>query len=118
MLKVSMITMIEIGRRLKDLRVKANQSQEFVAAQLNTSQNIISRMEKGDGASLQMFLNVITYYRSIYNMDNFLAADFDVSDVEPSHMTGLESLAIEKLNMLKDEMTSEIEKVIALIQKN
>ena len=114
-----MLTVKEIGRRIKDLRIKANQSQEYVAEQLNTSQNIISRMEKGDGASLQMFLSIITYYRGLYNMDNFLAEDFNISEVEPSkNMTGLESLAIEKLNMLKEEMTSEIEKVISLIQKN
>lgn len=113
-----MLTVKEIGRRIKDLRIKANQSQEYVAEQLNTSQNIISRMEKGDGASLSMFLSIITYYRGLYNMDNFLAEDFNISEVEPSNMTGLESLAIEKLNMLKEEMTSEIEKVISLIQKN
>lgn len=112
-----MITLTEIGKRIKDLRIKANQSQEFVAEQLNTSQNIISRMEKGDGASLQMFLAVISYYGNFYNMDNFLSEDFNVTDVEPSQMTGLDSLAIEKLKMLKDETVSEIEKVISLLER-
>jgi transcriptional regulator with XRE-family HTH domain len=113
-----MLTVKELGRRIKDLRIKANQSQEFVAQQLNTSQNIISRMEKGDGGSMQMFLSVITYFRGFYNLDNFLAEDFSISDVETTHMTGYDSIAIEKLNMLKDEMAAEIEKVISLIQRS
>lgn len=112
-----MLTVKEIGKRIKDLRIKANQSQEYVAEQLNTSQNLISRLENGEG-SLQLFLSVISYYRRLFNVDDFLAENFNVYEVEPArNMSGLESLAIEKLNLLKEEMTSEIDRVIALIEK-
>ena len=112
-----MLTIKEVGKRIKDLRIKANQSQEYVAEQLKTSQNIISKLENGKGGSLQMFLAVITYYRRLFDVDDFLSEEFNIYDVEPARMSGLESLAIEKLNMLKEEMSSEIDKVIALIEK-
>ena len=111
-----MLEIKELGKRIRDLRLKAGLSQQVVARSLNTSQNIISRMEKGDGASMEMFLSVVSFYQEIFKIDNLLSDDFDATAVWSRDGQDVRTHVKDRLNELKAELTTEIEKLIQLIQ--
>ncbi|MEI6950255.1 transcriptional regulator [Paraflavisolibacter sp. H34] len=96
-----MLSIQEIGNRLKALRQKAGLSQEELAEQCETSQNIISRMELGEGGSLKMLLTMINFYKSKFNMDGFLSDHFSPDTIlESGSSNTYRSIAQERLRSL------------------
>lgn len=111
------ITPKEFGNRLKLLRVKANLSQEEVANRLNTSQNIISRMEMGVGGTLKMTLELLNYFRSMFNLDNIFTNEYTMDSINTaSEIQPLESVAVERLIILRDDIVKELNYNIGLIK--
>lgn len=111
------LTPKEFGNRLKLLRVKANLSQEEVANRLNTSQNIISRMEMGVGGTLTMAFEMLNYFRNTFSLDNFLADEYTIDSINTSNeIQPLESVAVERLIILRDEIHKELTYNIGLIK--
>ena len=112
------LTTKEIGNRLKLLRMKAGLSQEEVASGVGTSQNLISRIEAGQG-TLEMCLNVLNFFGERFNIDNFLAANYTLDSIitGPSlNIMPLESVAAERLAILKEEINKELDYSIKLLK--
>jgi transcriptional regulator with XRE-family HTH domain len=56
---------IELGKRIKYTRKKLLKiSQKSLATQINTHQVMISRLEKGRGASVDLVLNICDYFQA------------------------------------------------------
>lgn len=80
-----MITKTQIGERLKQLRLASNLSQAEIAQKLNTHQNAISRMENGQGGTIDLLFDLVSYYSNVFYVGNFFHSHFEVllsTDVE------------------------------------
>lgn len=100
-----MIAKNEIGERLRQLRVASNLSQIEIAKKLDTHQNAISRMENGQGGTLDLLFLMVNFYSKIFYVGNFFHSHFEVmlnSDVEEK---GLEFKDLIK-EILKENLSS------------
>lgn len=106
------LTAEEIGTRIKLLRLKANLSQEDLAARVNTSQNIISRMERGLG-TLTIVCDILNFFSVEFKLDNFFQKTYTLDNIHiAGDITPLESVAIERLIMLKEELQEDRQKMV------
>ena len=112
------ITVKEFGNRIKLLRQKGNLSQEELAVKVSTSQNIISRLEVGDGGSLKVAFDIINFFRTMFNLDNFLSDKFNMDSINLNigGMRPLDSVAIERLVELQKTVNEELNYSIGLLQ--
>lgn len=85
-----------------------------VAKHLDVNQNAISRIENGAGGGISVLLSLINYYSDFYMVEHILSPKFEVvrrSDAVPP----LESVAIERLKLWKEEFNVEVEQIIHLL---
>ena len=107
-----------IADRIKDLRTRAGLTQRELANDLGVSQNAISRMEDKGGGTIQFLLDLLAYFESKYDMSCFLQSDFKVEKTKEVSYRPLDSVATERLVMLKEKIDSEIESIISLFPGN
>ena len=108
------ITLKLLGGRLKEMRKAMGMLQEDVAKHLDVNQNAISRIENGSGGGISILLKLLNYYGNFFVVEHILSQKFEV--VRISDTTGpMESVAIERLRLLKDELVEEIENINLLL---
>jgi transcriptional regulator with XRE-family HTH domain len=73
-----MIDKAQIGDRLKQLRLASNLSQNDIAQKLNTHQNAISRIENGQGGTLDLLFELVNFYSDVFYVGNFFQSNFVV----------------------------------------
>lgn len=108
------ITLKLLGGRLKEMRKALDMLQEDVAKHLDVNQNAISRIENGAGGGINVLLKLLNFYSDFFVVEHILSPKFEV--VRKSETTGpLESVAIERLRLLKTELVEEIENINILL---
>lgn len=108
------ITLKLLGGRLKEMRKAMGMLQGDVAKHLDVNQNAISRIENGAGGGISVLLSLINYYSDFYMVEHILSPKFEV--VRRSDAVGsMESVAIERLKVWKDEFNVEVEQIIDLL---
>lgn len=89
--------------------------QEDVANHLDVNQNAISRIENGAGGGINVLLKLLNFYSDFFVVEHILSPKFKV--VQISDTTGpIESVAIERLKLWKEEFNGEIEQIIQLLE--
>ena len=99
----------EMGRRFKLVRQRLGLTQTDVANQLNTTQLMIHRIEKGDNILSPLFLAVILFYSRSVSLEGLLGKNFDLDDESLfSKDYALNSIVKAKLNEIRDEYIDKL----------
>jgi transcriptional regulator with XRE-family HTH domain len=108
------ITLKLLGGRLKEMRKALDMLQEDVAKHLDVNQNAISRIENGAGGGINVLLKLLNFYSEFFVVEHILSQKFEV--VRKTDIPGpIQSVAIERLNLLKNELMEEIEHINHLL---
>ena len=99
----------EMGRRFKLVRQRLGLTQTDVANQLDTTQLMIHRIEKGDNILSPLFLAVILFYSRSVSLEGLLGKNFDIDDESLfSKDYALNSIVKAKLNEIRDEYIDKL----------
>jgi transcriptional regulator with XRE-family HTH domain len=99
----------EMGRRFKLVRQRLGLTQTDVANQLNTTQLMIHRIEKGDNILSPLFLAVVLFYSRSVSLEGLLGKNFDIDDESLfSKDYVLNSIVKAKLNAIRDEYLDKL----------
>ncbi len=99
----------EMGRRFKLVRQRLGLTQTDVANQLNTTQLMIHRIEKGDNILSPLFLAVVLFYSRSVSLEGLLGKNFDIDDESLfSKDYALNSIVKAKLNAIRDEYLDKL----------
>ena len=94
----------EMGRRFKLVRQRLGLTQTDVANQLNTTQLMIHRIEKGDNILSPMFLALLLFYSRSVSLEGLLSKNFDIADESlVSKDYAVNTIVKAKLNAIRDE---------------
>ena len=94
----------EMGRRFKLVRQRLGLTQTDVANQLNTTQLMIHRIEKGDNILSPMFLALLLFYSRSVSLEGLLSKNFDIEDESLfSEDYAVNTIVKAKLNAIRDE---------------
>jgi transcriptional regulator with XRE-family HTH domain len=104
-------TLNELGNRLKKIRKLAKLSQKEVAEKLGQNQNTISRLENGNGGSIDILLSLIAFYSKYIAMDYILSDQFHITGKNK----GLNNVAAEKLAIAKADFDKSLQDVFELL---
>jgi transcriptional regulator with XRE-family HTH domain len=113
------LTITDLGERLQMLRKAMELSQKELAATLEVQQNQISRLENGIGGTLEMFLQLINYYGEHFHLHSMFSEEFEVIKKSENLSQPLvyNSIAVERLKLLKTEFSDQITDIISIIEK-
>ena len=109
------ITLKLLGGRLKEMRKALDMLQEDVAKHLDVNQNAISRIENGAGGGINVLLKLLNFYSDFFVVEHILSPKFEVIKKSDS-VPPLESVAIERLKLWKEEFNGEVEEIIHLLE--
>lgn len=73
-----MVTIINIGERLKEVRIINNKTQKDVADELNINQAQVSRMERGIEIGSRYIVLFLDYYSKYINIDYLFGERFNL----------------------------------------
>lgn len=106
-----------LGERLMMMRKHLGVLQTHIAKDIGVHQNVISRLESGTGGNLDNLLLVTNYFSEFFYMDKFFSEDFIVMELSNlSENELLESVAIERLELLKKQVEDEINVIAKLLK--
>lgn len=114
------IALSDIGEKLKSFRKTLNLSQKDVAVAMGVHQSQLSKIEIGEGASIELLLQVLNYYGSNYHIKYILADSFDIvmgaaGDLVTSPYN---SIAVERLSLLGEEVNAQLVEVKKLLSNS
>ena len=99
----------EMGRRFKLVRQRLGLTQTDVANQLDTTQLMIHRIEKGDNILSPMFLALLLFYSRSVSLEGLLSKNFDIEDESLlSKDYALNTIVKAKLNAIRDEYLGKL----------
>ncbi len=105
------IDMKELGRRFKQIRQRLGMTQTEVGKQLNTSQLMICRVEKGENVLSPLLLSLLAFYSQSVSMDYLFSRNFDIDDENVFNKDfALNSIVKAKLNSLRDDVLGKLGK--------
>ena len=105
------IDMKELGRRFKLIRQRLGMTQTEVGKQLNTTQLMICRMEKGENVLSPLLLSLLAFYSQSVSMDYLFSRYFDIDDENVFNKDfALNSIVKAKLNSLRDDVLGKLGK--------
>lgn len=100
-----------LAERLKAIRVYLGLTQKELAIKLsnseniNISQNAISRIETAKGGDIDFFLILLNFYSKYINVDLIFSPAFEIINNEKHSLkTGLNSIVIAKLDLIKEDL--------------
>lgn len=124
---INIVTVKELGKRLKLVRQKLGLSQSEVAKEINSSQLTISKIERGENVLSSSFLSILLFYSKSVNIDFLLRKEFDPSNelllnknfsansVVKQKLSGLRSDLDEKIDDLRKHYEEQINGSIDLL---
>lgn len=124
---INIVTVKELGKRLKLVRQKLGLSQSEVAKEINSSQLTISKVERGENVLSSSFLSILLFYSKSVNIDFLLRKEFDPSNelllnknfsansVVKQKLSGLRSVLDEKIDDLRKHYEEQINGSIDLL---
>ena len=105
------IDMKELGRRFKLIRQRLGMTQTEVGKQLNTTQLMICRVEKGENVLSPLLLSLLAFYSQSVSMDYLFSRNFDIDDENVFNKDfALNSIVKAKLNSLRDDVLEKLGK--------
>ena len=105
------IDMKELGRRFKLIRQRLGMTQTEVGKQLNTTQLMIWRVEKGENVLSPLLLSLLAFYSQSVSMDYLFSRNFDIDDENVFNKDfALNSIVKAKLNSLRDDVLGKLGK--------
>ena len=105
------IDMKELGRRFKLIRQRLGMTQTEVGKQLNTTQLLICRVEKGENVLSPLLLSLLAFYSQSVSMDYLFSRNFDIDDENVFNKDfALNSIVKAKLNSLRDDVLGKLGK--------
>ena len=103
------LDMKELGRRFKLIRQRLGLTQTEVARQLETSQLMVYRIEKGESILSPLLLSTILFYSQSVSLEALFAKNFDIEDENVfDKKFAINSIVKEKLNLLRDEVANQM----------
>ncbi|WP_162056010.1 helix-turn-helix domain-containing protein [Pontibacter pamirensis] len=111
------ITLSDIGGKLSAFRKTLGLSQKEVSVAMGAHQTQISKLENGEGSSIELLLQVLNYYGTTYQLRYILADTFDiVTGGEGEALTSpYNSIAVERLSLLGEEVNAQLVEVKRLL---
>ena len=101
--------MKELGRRFKLIRQHLGLTQTEVANQLETSQLMVYRIEKGESILSPLLLSTILFYSQSVSLEALFAKNFDIEDENVfDKQYALNSIVKAKLNLLREEVVNQL----------
>ena len=105
------IDMKELGLRFKLIRQRLGMTQTEVGNQLNTSQLMVYRIEKGENVLSPLLLSMLCFYSKSVSMDYLFSKNFNIDDENVFNKDyALNSIVKEKLNLLKEDVIHQMQK--------
>lgn len=102
------IDLVEIGRRFKLVRQKLGMTQTDVGKQINTSQLMIQRVEKGLTTRYGILLDLMMLYSTYVHVSVFFAEKFNIDSIELFDNREIQALFNTTLTMLRDEINQKL----------
>jgi len=103
------IDMKELGRRFKLIRQHLGLTQTEVAKQLETSQLMVYRIEKGESILSPLLLSTILFYSQSVSLEALFAKNFDIEDENVfDKKYAINSIVKAKLSLLRDEVVNQL----------
>ena len=102
------IELVELGRRFKLVRQKLGITQNFLAEQINTSQLMIHRVEKGLTTRYGILLDLMMLYSTYVHVSVFFAEKFNIDSIELFDNRKVRVLFNTTLTMLRDEIDQKL----------
>lgn len=111
------IALSDIGEKLGSFRKTLSLSQKDVAAAMGVHQTQISKLENGEGGSIELLLQVLNYYGTTYQVRFVFADEFEIIlNASGSVLTSpYNSIAVEKLSLLGEEVHAQLVEVKKLL---
>ena len=101
-----------LGSRLKRIREVLELSQAEIASKVNCKQNAISNLELGKGGSIEVLLNLFSFYSSFFFIDLIFSENFYfITKDQKTEQDTRSSMAAEIINrstedfMLRQQVT-------------
>ena len=102
------IELVELGRRFKLVRQKLGITQNSLAEQINTSQLMIYRVEKGARTKSGIILELMMFYSTYVHVSIFFAEKFDIDRIKLFDNRKVRVLFNTTLTMLRDEIDQKL----------
>ena len=102
------IELVELGRRFKLVRQKLGITQNRLAEQINTSQLMIYRVEKGLTTRYGILLDLMMLYSTYVHVSVFFAEKFNIDSIELFDNRKVRVLFNTTLTMLRDEINQKL----------
>ena len=102
------IELVELGRRFKLVRQKLGITQNSLAEQINTSQLMIYRVEKGARTKSGIILDLMTFFSDFVSVSVFFAEKFNIDSIELFDNREIQTLFNATLTMLRDEIDQKL----------
>ncbi|MHA6250072.1 helix-turn-helix domain-containing protein [Pontibacter sp. CAU 1760] len=114
------IALSDIGGKLNAFRKTLGLSQKEVSVAMGVHQTQISKLENGEGSSIELLLQVLNYYGTTYQVKYILADTFDiVMGTEGEALTSpYNSIAVERLSLLGEEVNAQLVEVKKLLSNS
>ena len=107
---INIVTVKELGKRLKLVRQKLGLSQSEVAKEINSSQLTISKVERGENVLSSSFLSILLFYSKSVNIDFLLRKEFDPSnEILLNKNFSAHSVVKQKLSGLRSDLDEKID---------
>lgn len=98
-----------LGKRLKVLRIDLGLNQMDVCQELNLPQASLSSFENGTGGGLTIFLELLNFYSSHYQVSNVLLPDFFViRKGETDLSAGSKQRIFEEIQDLEEDIRAKL----------
>ena len=103
------LDMKELGRRFKLIRQHLGLTQTEVAKQLETSQLMVYRIEKGESILSPLLLSTILFYSQSVSLEALFAKNFDIEDENVfDKKYAINRIVKAKLSLLRDEVVNQL----------
>lgn len=101
--------MKELGLRFKLIRQRLGMTQTEVGNQLNTSQLMVYRIEKGENVLSPLLLSMLCFYSKSVSMDYLFSKNFNIDDENVFNKDyALNSIVKAKLSSLRDDLVKKL----------
>lgn len=107
-----------IGTRIRELRTRAGLTQKGLAEALNVSQNSISRMEDKGSGTTQFLLDLLRFFEAKYDVSCFLQKNFSAEKAKVRIAKPMDTIAVERLKLLQENLNAEVNDLIGLFERN
>lgn len=105
-----------LGKNIKMVRTHLNYSQEEFCKLIKTKQTLLSRLETGKGASLEMILSIVNVLNEKgYSAYMIFTEPFNIESLKPNSKSVNVGQIVETVKLMKEEQAAYINRVLMLL---